>query len=236
VRYRLYQWGWLLLDGLYPPQFGGCGSPGVRWCSECDQKTIQIKPPICPRCGQKTIANGLCWRCSQSLPSFDTVRSWAEFSGPIRNALHRLKYKRDVGLGDVLSQKLVIYLKKLDWKIDLITPVPLGDKRLKERGYNQSALLARPLAYAMGLSYNPRALKRMRETRSQVGLSLVQRQDNISEAFGATPEIVKGRKVLIIDDVTTSGATLKACSDAFLEAGSERLFGLTLAQAVFSSA
>jgi competence protein ComFC len=204
VRYRLYQWGWLLLDGLYPPQFGGCGSPGVRWCSECDQKTIQIKPPICPRCGQKTIANGLCWRCSQSLPSFDTVRSWAEFSGPIRNALHRLKYKRDVGLGDVLSQKLVIYLKKLD--------------------------------YAMGLSYNPRALKRMRETRSQVGLSLVQRQDNISEAFGATPEIVKGRKVLIIDDVTTSGATLKACSDAFLEAGSERLFGLTLAQAVFSSA
>ena len=236
MRYRFYQWGWLLIDYVFPPRCGGCGMSGTRWCSECEKNIVLIEPPFCLCCGQKTSENEICHRCRLSPPSYYETRSLSEFSGPIRNALHRLKYRKDAGLGDVLSRKLVDYLQSKEWSIDMVVPVPLGKKRQKERGYNQSALLARPLAYAMGLAYNPQVLKRLRDTRSQVGLTLDQRQENVSYAFSAGSEEIIGKNILIVDDVTTSGATLKACSDALSSAGANQIFGLTLAQAVLSSA
>ncbi len=123
-------------------------------------------------------------------------------------------------------------LEEASWAVDLVIPVPLSPGRSVERGYNQAALLARPLALFTGLDYRPKGLVRCRETRSQVGLSLSERRLNVAGAFQANPSMVSGRSVLSVDDVTTSGTTLQACAEALLAAGAKNVFALTLARAV----
>jgi len=124
-------------------------------------------------------------------------------------------------------------LNSLSWDIDIITAVPLGVARRKERGYNQSALLAIPLSLGSGKTYESRALYKIRETRSQVGLTWMQRHENVVEAFHARSNYVKGKSVLVVDDVATSGATLGACAHALLEVGARQVYCLTLARAGF---
>lgn len=158
------------------------------------------------------------------------LRSWAAFGGPLRHALHRLKYKGDVALGEILAEPLLELLQELDWPVEVITTVPLGVVRRKERGYNQANLLACPLALASGKLYRPQALFKVRETRSQVGLTAEQRRENVAEAFRARPRVVEGRQVLVVDDVLTTGATLEACAAALLQAGAMQVYGLTLAR------
>jgi competence protein ComFC len=160
------------------------------------------------------------------------MRSWALFEGPIRNAIHSLKYRRNMALGDALARHLAAFVCTLGWHADLVVPVPLGRQRIKERGYNQAALLAMPVAYIQDWHYSPQAAFRIRETRSQVGLSAVERRENIADAFQSDPARVSGKIVLLIDDVTTTGATLTACSDALRNAGATTIYALTLARAL----
>ncbi len=160
------------------------------------------------------------------------MRSWVVFEGPIRHALHSLKYRRNVVLGDTLARYLAEYVKKLGWRADMVVPVPLGRQRMKERGYNQAGLLAQPLSVIQGWQYSPQAVLRIRETRSQVGLSAIERKENLSSAFRADTSRVCGKVILLIDDVATTGATLAACSDALLKAGAKAVYGLTLARAL----
>jgi ComF family protein len=120
----------------------------------------------------------------------------------------------------------------LNWAVDLVAPVPLSAARQAERGYNQATLLARPLALATGLAYQPQALRKIRETPSQVGLSADQRRDNVQGVFWANPGIVLDKSVLVVDDVITSGATFGACVQALIDGGASRVYGLSLARAV----
>jgi ComF family protein len=143
-----------------------------------------------------------------------------------------LKYQRDIGLAEALSKHLIELYNDLKWEIDLVTPVPLGSKRARERGYNQSGLLARPLAYAIHKPYQPKLLLRTRETRSQVGLSAKERQQNVEGAFTANVSKVQEKVVLVIDDVMTTGSTINACAQALRKAGASAVYGLTLARAV----
>ncbi|HJW90385.1 MAG TPA: ComF family protein [Anaerolineales bacterium] len=231
VVYRLYRNLWATLDLLYPPDCAGCRTPRARWCSECQGKVQVIKPPLCERCGQPLESGRLCVPCQgTTLPCFTAVRSWALFEGPVRQAVHRLKYFRDVSIGLLLAQPLIACLRAQAWQVDLVVPVPLGVARLKERGYNQSGLIARPLGLACGIKYSPPALRRVRETCSQVGLTHAQRRENVRGAFQALSRRVADKSVLIVDDVATSSATLDACAQACLEAGALRVFGLTLAR------
>jgi ComF family protein len=142
-----------------------------------------------------------------------------------------LKYKGDIGLSETFTTKLVELLVELDWKVDMVTAVPLSRQRLKQRGYNQAGLLGWPLAKALRVSYASQAIVRTRNTDTQVGLSIRERKENVNGAFGADPHIVRGKNVLIIDDVLTTGATMQACARAFLEAGAISVYGLTLARA-----
>ena len=160
------------------------------------------------------------------------MRSWAVFDSPVQNALHTLKYRRNVGIGESLALQMVEFVRSLGWGIDLLIPVPLGKKRLKERGYNQVELVAEPLAYEIGWRYAPSALWKSRETRSQVGLSISQRQENIFGAYQADPEIVKRKSVLVMDDVSTTGSTIQSCSQALMDAGAQEVYALTIARAL----
>ena len=111
-------------------------------------------------------------------------------------------------------------------------PVPLGKRRLKERGYNQVALVAQPLAYQVGLAYAPRGLWKSRETRSQVGLNVSQRRENVQSAYQADSAIVKGKAVLLMDDVATTGSTILSCTEALMSAGARDVYAITIARAL----
>lgn len=229
---QLYKTVWESLDWLFPPICGGCGVPGTRWCSDCQQKVQEIYGPVCSSCGLPQESAGLCARCEENPPAYLLLRSWAVFANPVQGALHRLKYKRDVGLGEALSGQVADFIAQLNWPVDSLIPIPLGKKRLKERGYNQVAMIAMPLSIQLGLKYLPRALSRARETRSQVGLSALERQENVRSAFLADDRKVHGRTILVIDDVATTGATLSSAAEALYSAGAQNVYGITIARAL----
>ena len=104
-------------------------------------------------------------------------------TGSVRRAVHRLKYRHDLALADILAAQMLGLVQAMAWPVDGVVPVPLGSGRLKERGYNQAALLAFPLALGLGVPYWGKALVRVRETRSQVGLKAAERRRNVADAF-----------------------------------------------------
>jgi len=160
------------------------------------------------------------------------MRSWAVFDSPIQNALHAMKYRRNIGLGESIAIQMVDFVRSLNWPIEITIPVPLGKKRLIERGYNQVALVARPLAFRLGLKYESDALQKVRETRSQVGLTVSQRHENVQNVYWADTKIVNGKSILIMDDVATTGSTISACTEALLSAGVREIYVLTIARAL----
>ena len=205
---------------------------GTRWCFECQKNVQRISGQVCDACGLPQARSGLCSRCQQSKPSFRLLRSWAVFENPVQNALHRLKYRRDIGLGEALSDQISEFVKQLGWPIKILVPIPLGKKRLRERGYNQVAMVALPLSMRLGLDYEPGALVRARETRSQVGLSAVERQENVKGVFEADMAKVNGQTVLLMDDVSTTGATLSSAADALYASGAREVYAVTVARAL----
>jgi len=143
-----------------------------------------------------------------------------------------MKYRGNVPFGESIAAQMTDFVRELRWPVEAMIPVPLGKKRLKERGYNQVALVARPLAYQLGWRYEADALWKRRETRSQVGLSVSQRSENVHEAYQADLQRVKGKPVLIMDDVATTGSTISACTAALLSAGAQDVYVLTIARAL----
>jgi len=160
------------------------------------------------------------------------MRSWAVFDSPVQNALHTMKYRRNIGLGEAFAAQMTDFFKSLGWPVEILIPVPLGRNRLKERGYNQVALVARPFAYAVGLDYNPAALWKARETRSQVGLTVSQRSENVNGAYQADSNVVAHKSVVVMDDVATTGSTILACTKALLSAGAKEVYAITIARAL----
>ena len=143
-----------------------------------------------------------------------------------------MKYQRNIGLGEMLAMQMVDFFHSLQWQVQAVLPVPLGKRRLKERGYNQVGLVARPLAYNVGIEYIPQVLQKTRETRSQVGLSASQRHENVKNAYQADPAAVKRKSVLLMDDVATTGSTISECTDSLLSAGAKEVYVLTIARAL----
>ena len=175
---------------------------------------------------------GLCADCQRLRPRYRVLRAWSIFDDPIRSALHKLKYRRDVALGDSLAAQVSEFVIGLKWPVDMIVPVPLGKKRSKERGYNQVSLIARPLALAIRIAFVPSVLSRVRETRSQVGLTKAERRANVSGAFQVQGKRVKDRIVLLMDDVATTGSTLSSCAEALYAAGARDVFAFTVSRAL----
>ncbi len=130
--YRLYQNAWTVLDWVFPPRCGGCDLRGERWCKSCQSLIVRMPVEICVVCGKVMRFPGrVCQRCREFPPAYSQLRSYAVFEGPLRNALHRLKYVRDIALGDMLAKPLFEFLQSLNWGIEMIVPTPLGRARLK---------------------------------------------------------------------------------------------------------
>ena len=228
----MYRLTWNGLDLLFPPVCAGCGKTGSRWCSDCQARVPRINKPFCEKCGIRTQGADICGKCKSNPPAYRMMRSWAVFDSPVQNALHTIKYRRNIALADSIAVQMVGFVRSLNWHVDVLIPVPLGKSRLNERGYNQVALVARPLAHETSLTYAPTGLRKVRETQSQVGLNISQRRENVHNAYQADPAIVKRKSILLMDDVATTGSTISACAEALLSAGAQDVFALTIARAL----
>lgn len=221
-----------LLALLFPERCAGCGQVGSLFCDECRRKIEFVVPPLCPLCGYPSSENHLCHRCQQSPLLIDGIRSVAFFEGPLRPAMHALKYRGLRSAAVPLADLMIAHWRREPLPADVIVPVPLHRHRLRERGYNQSDLLAHDLGAAIGLPVRQDLLLRTKATPSQVKLDASERKKNVAGAFQSPKsEAVAGRRVLLIDDVCTTGATLESCSLALRQAGAQSVWAFTLGRA-----
>jgi ComF family protein len=231
INFTLLHWSQTFLDLLYPPTCVGCGDSGADWCDRCNESLRILPKPICIRCGSPlpSIQNQ-CVRCSD-FPGILMVRSYAYYEGPLHNALLHLKYRPNKRLAKIMGHWLAALSLKEGMAGSMIVTVPLGRNRLKQRGYNQVDLVADGMAEDLGIENKKKALTRIRETKSQVGLDPVARRNNVQNAFRADRQILMDQKVFLLDDLFTTGATMLACTKALQEAGVRYVFGLTVARA-----
>ena len=227
----IYHRFWELVDVLYPPTCAGCGANGTLWCADCDAHTRRIPRPVCPVCGLPLSTRGECSDCMENEPIDGlTIQSWGVFDGALRTAIHRMKYNNDIGLAAIFYRRMADSIAVLDWHFDMVIPVPLAPKRKRERGYNQSALLARPLARYFRVKFSDRGLSKIRNTASQTRLTAVERRENVKNTFHADSQIVKGQRVLLVDDLATTCSTVRACAKALFDAGAKSVYAFTLAR------
>ena len=229
--------GWIgrvlatLADLFYPPHCVTCHAMGAWLCDGCRSSVVVLHPPLCLRCGWPVASAGICDACRQSPSQLAGIRSVSLHESRLRQGIHALKYS---GLR-VLAGPLAEAMAEVWWReplpAHLIVPVPLHRARLRHRGYNQSLLLARELRARIGLPVRSDLLARRRNTRSQVGLSTHERWENVSGAFHCIGPSLQGAKVLLVDDVLTTGATLEASAAALREGGAGEVWALTLTRA-----
>jgi ComF family protein len=167
------------------------------------------------------------------LTGIDGIRSPFRFEGTIRQMVHALKYDNLRAISPVLAQLMYNYLRENPVPGNVLVPVPLHSRRLRQRGYNQSALLASELGSLTGLLVIDGCLHRSKNSLPQARAANVEeRLNNVAGAFTCNGEKLKGTGVILIDDVCTTGATLEACAVALKEGGAESVWGLTLAREV----
>lgn len=218
------------INWLFPPECVVCGADNYSICKSCLDKINFIQDPVCQICGAPLRVGTLCKECRRQSPSFDILRSVAFYEGTIRKAIHQLKYQRNFTLGQPLANLLYHKVSALNWSADLVIPVPLSRKRKAQRGFNQAAVLAFWLSLLLECKFAPQGLFRSQETSSQVGLSAYERRQNVENAFIANFEQVKGKQILLVDDVATTGATLNACAKALKIANADKVLAITLAK------
>jgi ComF family protein len=145
-----------------------------------------------------------------------------------------LKYQNDVGVARVLASYLLKVIQAENWEIDLVVPIPLSKRKQEQRGYNQAERLAKPVAEALKKPITTEGLSRIREKASQVDLNVQSRRENVRGVFEAEPAIVKGKRILLIDDVFTTGATLESASQALRDAKSGLVYAVTVGKSDFN--
>ncbi|HEU5194969.1 MAG TPA: ComF family protein [Methylomirabilota bacterium] len=232
-------WALAALDLVFPALCPVCeatlaGDRRDPLCGGCWDALPRLGPPACSRCGLPSPAlgaAGLCGGCAQEPPAWDWARAAAAYEGVARDALHAFKFhgKRALArpLGALLLEQWGGALAGAG--IDALVPVPLGRARERERGFNQSALVAERVAVGLGVPLRPRWLARARATRPQTDLGAAERRANVRGAFAADTAVA-GRHVALVDDVLTTGATAAECARMLRSAGAERVGVLTVAR------
>jgi len=229
---QLNQFKGKALDFFFPPWCVGCGVRGSFLCPTCRASLSPVIPPFCVRCGQPLDLGTLCSECEGRELRIDGIRSPFHFEGALRQAILCFKYRGLKALAAPLAQLMAEYLAQNPLPADVLVAVPLHPRRLRERGYNQSLLLASELGRLCSLPLVEGHLVRLHHTPPQTRTrSAQQRQDNVARAFSCCGDF-EGRSVLLIDDVCTSGATLDSCAVALKAANAATVWGLTMAREV----
>lgn len=235
---------------FFPPQCVHCQSSGALLCPTCAQQASPPINPVCERCGRMQTVP--CTTCNLCLRIDDwaltQVRAATLYAGPIQAAVQALKYEGQRELARSLARYLVVAFHQQTWlnssglnssglnspglnpatQIDFAIPVPLHKERYHERGYNQAQLIAEAFGHSVHIPIAPSFLTRTRYSESQVNLQFNERQENVKDAFQATADL-SGKRILLIDDVYTTGATLNECAKTLRKAGAIDIYGLTLA-------
>lgn len=226
-------------DVLVPPLCLSCHrrlATHDALCPSCWKEIGFIRAPLCDRLGlplpYDTGAPMISAAAAANPPAYDRARAVARFEGVMRTLVHHLKFHDRHDARRLFGRWLAEAGAELLTDADLIVPVPLTRRRLLTRRFNQSALLAHEVARIARVRVEPLALLRVRQTKAQVGLSREQRRQNVSGAFAVAPSrkgAISGAKIVLIDDVITTGATAEACARTLKRAGAARVDVLALA-------
>jgi competence protein ComFC len=235
-----------LLDVFFPPRCEVCGcflgigadrqGLAKAFCDACLQSFVPIEGPICPVCGLPFYSHGLdhfCEACLRRPPSYDCIRALYWYEGAVSAAVHAYKFGRTSRLGETLGQAMALYAA--GWLGDgsqyVTVPVPLHPRRLRQRGFNQSGLLARHVARAASMKLDLHAFRRVKDTPAQSRLGKRARRRNVRGAFSiADSSRFEGKTVVLVDDVATTGSTLNECATVFKRAGADAVLCLVFAR------
>jgi len=226
---KLYHHVCGLVKQMLPPACPLCRKTfpagwNAPFCSECCSSLLPLPKALCVCCAVPFPAadnsSHLCARCIKQPPPFTKVYPVGRYDGTLRTAVHRFKFERQVGLDRTLATLLKQALPE-DIDYDLIVPVPLHPQRLRQRSYNQALLLARELA-RQGSGVCTDLLQKSQETLPQHELTAKERERNLQQVFHVERPL-QGEKVLLVDDVMTTGSTLRACSQALVEKGAQEI-------------
>ena len=241
--------GWLqiALDFVFPAECVGCheflGDDRVLlFCRSCWNAIRPITAPACPQCGRPQLAvnvggqapPGICRKCRQTPPFYDRAIAAAYYEGVLQEAIHQFKFKQKTGLGQPLAQLMLAHLPPdLDLRqYQAILPIPLHKTRQRQRGYNQSSMLAKYLAQHFRIALVVDNLRRIRATTPQWQTKgRKERQENVKNAFRLDhPTTLQNKAVILIDDVMTSGATFNECAKTLKQAGVTSVLVLALSR------
>lgn len=234
-RSPLRRWRAAAYDFLFPPRCAVCDAADALLCDDCRARFRAAVPPRCPRCwapcghteldsGPSAAASLVCDRCRADPPALRGLRAAFIFDGAARRAVLAVKYQAlTATVAPIIEQ---VGPPHLAADLDLVTAVPMAGRRRRRRGHNQAALFGQLLADRLGLPFDERLLRRRHATPQQARQpNRAARAVNVRDAFLAAPDRAAGRTVLVVDDVTTSGATLNACAIALLLAGAAAVDG-----------
>jgi ComF family protein len=229
---------------IFPPQCLACSeiinSPATPvFCGPCREKIRFITGSLCPVCGipfwNSPAQSHICGSCLESRPYYNQARAVANFETIIMEAIHKFKYGRSIFMGNALGSFMAdFYFPDFDFaEFSLLIPVPLHVRRLRERGFNQSLLLADKLGKKHNLPVNFSLLKRHKFTLTQTGLNKTEREENIKGTFIVTDKKkISNENIILVDDVYTTGATINECAKTLLKAGAQKVAALTLARVI----
>jgi ComF family protein len=204
---------WLAaLDLVFPPRCQGCGRVDTLWCAACAADLAHLPLAV------HTVP----------VADLEQVLATGTHEGILQAAVQSLKYAHNPALAGPLGQRLAHTLPHFSRTFDMYIPVPLHAARLAERGYNQAQSLCAALTDLTGIPTGSEALQRHRDTGHQVGLNRQERLMNVVDAFTAHPPLIDGKRLLLVDDVCTTGATLRACAAALRDSGAAAVAALTV--------
>lgn len=243
-RHMLARVARLVLDIALPTLCVSCREPvdGEGVCATCWAKLSFIEPPYCPRLGIPFVYDPgpdmLSMEAIASPPAYHRARAAVRYDDVARTLVHSLKYQDRTDLAPAMGRWMARAGRTLLTEADMLVPVPLHWRRAWRRRYNQSGALAKVIERQSGVKVNADVLRRVRATEQQIGLSRAQRATNVQGAFQVSADRqseVQGRKIVLIDDVLTSGATLDACARALLRAKAAQVDALVFARVVESA-
>lgn len=209
----------------------GLHSGAAALCAPCWEDLPWLPRSLCPRCALPTPGGEVCGECLRHAPQFDATCAALRYEFPLAELLHAYKYRSQVGLARAFAGMLRQAVPQNSDPIDTLVPLPVTRVRMRERGFNQAAELAKLLGKQLSLPVDLRSLRKIRETRPQMALPWDERRANVRGAFACDVSIA-GKHVALIDDVMTTGATVDAASRALKQAGAQSVVVWVLARAL----